>query len=315
LGLELSQKKIRRVVQEFVHKRYHVEVQSTIVYSAGWVLLLLLLLLLLLTYGPRLPSQDVPEGLVLHGLPDAMRAKDCVHTLMTYQNNTSEMDNLLLAYTLPAMDDYRLSLSYRLVLLWKTHIPFIDWKPMRMLLGLQDADVRIEEIAGFEDTLRLKTLHQDYKVPTQLVTRQGRSYAQTLAGTATVETAATTTVTKKGFTQEAIVDLIVNTVRSMDAKDKQETKKDIQEIKDMQEGQARQLDQFSLDTQLRYYDHECDELRKLKRDEYGCVDLVAKTDLGTWIKRQYERIATTKSTALTLATKMGVDITARISDF
>ena len=37
LGLELSQKKIRRVVQEFVHQRYREKVQFTTVYSAGWV--------------------------------------------------------------------------------------------------------------------------------------------------------------------------------------------------------------------------------------------------------------------------------------
>ena len=37
LGLELSEKKIRRVVQSFVHPRYSTEVLSTTVYSAGWV--------------------------------------------------------------------------------------------------------------------------------------------------------------------------------------------------------------------------------------------------------------------------------------
>ena len=104
-------------------------------------------------------------------------------------------------------------------------------------------------------------------------------------------------------------------MRSLDAKDKEETKKEIQALKDMQEGQARMLEQFTLETHLKSYEHECDELRKLKRDEYGCVDLAAKTDLGIWITRQYERIARTKTMALTLAVKIGMDITGRVSDF
>ena len=94
----------------------------------------------------------------------------------------------------------------------------LDWKPIRNLLGWQAADVRIDEIAGFEDMLRLKTLHQDYIVPPyQHMSRRGRSYAQTLAGPAMTETTATTTMAKKGITQEAIVELIAITVRRMDA--------------------------------------------------------------------------------------------------
>ena len=75
------------------------------------------------------------------------------------------------------------------------------------------------------------------------------------------------------------------------------------------------MTQFNLDSLLTSYESQCDELRYLQRDTYTCVNAEAKEDLQRCIVRQEVCIQTTKTKVLEQAAQLGVDVTARVSDF
>ena len=97
------------------------------------------------------------------------------------------------------------------------------------LLDLQgNADVRVDEIPGFEDMLKFKALIQDSKVvPAQGLwsrpRRQSGSYAAVVTSQGTIYSgpAGALTAPSMGVTQDSMVALITRTVQGWESKAKQ----------------------------------------------------------------------------------------------
>ena len=270
--------------------------------------------------GSRLPSQEAPVVQVFHGLPQLMLASDIFRVLLTEGKNVAMADQVLLAYVVPGIDN---RISSRLYVLWKTNIRWIKWEPLMELLDLQgNADVRVDYIPGFEDMLKFKALYQDIKVvPAQGLwsrpRRQSGSYAAAVTSQGTLPTgpAVALTTPTMGVTTDSMVALITRTVQGWESPALQAANQAIQELRDTQLEHARMMAQLNLDSLLTSYDRQCDELLKLRRDTYTCVNAEAKEDLQQCIVRQAGRIQTTKTKVLEQAAQLGVDVTARVSDF
>ena len=118
-----------------------------------------------------------------------------------------------------------------------------------------------------------------------------------------------------GVPTDSMVALITRTVQGWESPALQAANQAIQELRDTQLEHARMMAQLNLDRLLTSYERQCDELLKLRRDTYTCVNAEAKEDLQQCIVRQAGRIQTTKTKVLEQAAQLGVDVTARVSDF
>jgi hypothetical protein len=127
-----------------------------------------------------------------------MLARDGIRLLMQDDRNVKEIDNLKLAYVAPDVPNVPNADTYRLVMLWKTDIPWLHFDALRWHYNIPEFDARVNRVAGFEDLLRLKTMHDNAQPRDETATLGNqRLYSTVARGTqAAVATDGSTAVAK-----------------------------------------------------------------------------------------------------------------------
>jgi hypothetical protein len=158
-----------------------------------------------MTNRGRLASLAAPQVLILDNVPTYMLSRDGLRLLMTDEHNARVIsDGLSIAYTLPGVPNTRAD-SWRLVMHWHDTIPRIDFDPIRQHYNLNQVPARIATVAGLEEILRLKTMHENHPAAStsRVPTTSRRTYAAAAATTST--SGSGNEVERAGTTSEELV--------------------------------------------------------------------------------------------------------------